>query len=619
MPELFNAATYLLDRHVEQGRGDRAAVSGPAGTATYAELLASVEKFGAGLRQLGVRPEERVVMAASDSPQLLAAILAVMRIGAVAVPVNTMLTGHELGELLRDARARVAFCSAVFAAAVAQAAAAAPELREVVLAPAGSGDHDAAADGDETAAAFPPAIGVTSLAEVLARGSRYAEPPRGDTRTSGSSISGSRYAEPPRGADPPGSPRTSGSRISGSRYEMSSPYPTWADSPALWLYTSGTTGTAKGAVHRHANIRYVAETYPREVLGITPDDRCYSVAKLFFAYGLGNSAFFPLAVGGTAILDPARPTPALVAQRLASYRPTLFFAVPSFYAALLAADVPADALRSVRLAVSAGETLPAGIYQRFLDRFRVPILDGIGSTEALHIFVSNRPGSVRPGSSGTPVTGYEVDIRDENGRPVADGFPGDLYLKAPSAALGYWCRTDITRKVFQGEWMRTGDVYVRSADGYYTCLGRSSDMIKAGGIWVSPAEVEARLLEHPGVAQAAVVGLADADGLETPVACVVRTARKQRETGPSEAGPEAEPDDAAQAAELVTFCRAGLAAFKRPRAVLFFESLPSTATGKLRRFAVRKMAAEMLAGGGLLGGEPTGGQPGAVQRGTQRV
>jgi len=573
MPELFNAATYLLDRHVEQGRGDRVAVDGPAGTLTYAELLALVGKLGAGLRELGVRPEERVVMAASDSPQLLAAILAVMRIGAVAVPVNTMLTGHELGELLRDARARVAFCSAEFAAAAAQAAAAAPELRDVVLGPAGSGDHDAAGGGahpGDAAAAFPAGISVTSLAELLARGSRM-----------GPCL----------------------------------PYPTWADSAALWLYTSGTTGTAKGAVHRHANIRYVAQTYPREVLGITSGDRCYSVAKLFFAYGLGNSAFFPLAAGATAILDPARPAPALVAQRLASYQPTLFFAVPSFYTALLAAGVPAGALRSVRLAVSAGETLPAGIYQRFLDRFGVGILDGIGSTEALHIFVSNRPGSVRPGSSGTPVTGYEVDIRDENGRPVADGLPGDLYLKAPSAALGYWCRTDITRKVFQGEWLRTGDVYVRSADGYYTCLGRSTDMIKAGGIWVSPAEVEARLLEHPGVAAAAVVGLADADGLETPVACVVRTARQQHEPGPSGAG----PDEAAQAAELVTFCRAGLAAFKRPRAVLFFESLPTTATGKLRRFAVREMAAEMLAGSGPLGGQLAGGQPGAVRPGTQRV
>ena len=535
MPEPFNACTYLVDRHVAAGGGERVAVTGPAGTLSYAGLLAVVEDLAAGLRELGVRPEERVVMVASDSPHLLAMILAAMRIGAVAVPVNTMLTGRELAELVRDTRARIAFVSAEFAATAAQAAADAPELRDVVLARVPDGvvaDDSATGGATPGAAAFRPGITVTSLDEVTARGSRY----------------GDRSA-----------------------------YPTWADSAALWLYTSGTTGSAKGAVHRHANIRCVAESYPREVLRITADDRCYSVAKLFFAYGLGNSAFFPLAAGATTILDPARPVPELVAERLTAYKPTLFFAVPSFYAAMVAAGLPADTLASARLAASAGETLPAGIYQRFLDRFGVTILDGIGSTEALHIFVSNRKGSVQPGTSGTPVTGYAVDIRDEQGEPVADGVPGHLYLKAPSAALGYWCRTDTTREVFQGEWLQTGDVYVRSADGTYTCLGRSGDMIKAGGIWVSPGEVEERLLEHPGVAQAAVVGLANADGLETPVACVVPA-----------------PDQTPDPAELVAFCRDGLAAFKRPRTVIFVESLPTTATGKVQRFAVRKTAGELL-------------------------
>lgn len=541
MHEPFNACTYLIDRHVEAGRGDQVAVAGPAGQATYAGLRTLVQNVAAGLRGLGVRPEERVLAVASDSPQLLAVLLAAMRIGAVAVPVSTMLTGRELGELLADTRVRVAFVSSEFVAAAAQAATAAPELRDIVLAaaPAGAGSGGRAGGTGGGAPAFPAGISVTSLDEVIA---------------------------------------------SGSRSGHHAPYGTWGDSPALWLYTSGTTGRAKGAVHRHANIRIVAETYPREVLGITAADRCYSVAKLFFAYGLGNSAFFPLSAGATAILDPARPTPALVAERLATYRPTLLFAVPSFYAALLAVGLPRDALASVRLAVSAGETLPPGIYRRFVDRFGVEVLDGIGSTEALHIFVSNRAGSVRPGTSGTPVTGYEVAIRDEQGQPVGDGVPGDLYVRAPSAALGYWCRADVTRQVFQGEWLRTGDVYVRSADGYYSCLGRSSDMIKAGGIWVSPTEVEARLLEHPGVAQAAVVGLADADGLETPIACVVRAAG-QADTGAAVAG----------AAELVAFCREGLAAFKRPREILFVDSLPATATGKLQRFAVREMARELLA------------------------
>ncbi len=536
MPDPLNASTYLVDRHVSEGRGERIAVTGPAGTLTYAGLAARVRHVAAGLRELGVRPEERVVMVASDSPDLLAMILAVMRIGAVAVPVNTMLTGDELAELLHDARARIFFVSGEFAAASAQAAAAAPEVRDVVLGDVPAGLPNVPSGGEPPT--FPPRIRVTRLAEMTASGSRYGD---------------------------------------------HSPYPTWADSPALWLYTSGTTGQAKGAIHRHANIRYVAQAYPRDVLGITANDRCYSVAKLFFAYGLGNSAFFPLAAGATTILDPARPTPQLVAERVSEYRPTLLFAVPSFYSALLAAQLPpgtfAPPSGPVRLAVSAGETLPAGIYRRFRDQFGVEILDGIGSTEALHIFISNRAGLVQPGTSGTPVTGYEAAIRDEEGREVPDGAPGDLYLKAPSAALGYWCRTEVTRKVFQGEWLRTGDVYERSPDGFYTCLGRTTDMIKAGGIWVSPSEVEGRLLEHPGVAQAAVVGLSDAEGLELPVACVVRAPGTPGTTAP----------------ELVGFCREGLAAFKRPRTVLFVESLPTTATGKLRRFAVREIARALLA------------------------
>src|SRR6266571_4086453 len=548
MPELFNASSYLVDRHVDEGRGDRMAVTGPAGTLSYAGLVTQVRHVAAGLRELGVRPEERVVMVASDNPELLVMILAVMRIGAVAVPVNTMLTGGELAELLQDARVRVAFVSGEFAAAAAAAAAAAPELRNVVIAAAPAGLPDAADRHD--LAVFPPQISVATLAEVTASGSRYGD---------------------------------------------QSVYPTWGDSPALWLYTSGTTGRAKGAMHRHANIRHVAETYPREVLAMAAGDRCYSVAKLFFAYGLGNSAFFPLSAGATTILDPARLTPQRVAERVAAYQPTLLFAVPSFYAALLAAQLPPATFAPVRLAVSAGETLPGGIYQRFRDHFRVEILDGIGSTEALHIFISNRPGLVRPSSSGTPVAGYQAAIRNEHGQPVADGVPGDLYLKAPSAAIGYWCRTDTTRQVFQGEWLRTGDVYERSADGYYTCLGRTSDMIKAGGIWVSPAEVEARLLEHPGVAQAAVVGLPDAEGLEMPVACVVRSPAgsgisSSGISSDDSSGISAGINSGISAVELIAFCREGLAAFKRPRMIFFVESLPTTATGKLRRFAVREKA-----------------------------
>jgi benzoate-CoA ligase family protein len=506
---VFNACTYLVDRHVEAGRGDRIAVTGPGGTLTYTGLLARVRRVASGLRDLGVRPEERVLIYMADGPDMLALILGVMRMGAVPVPVSTMMTAQDLTESLRDSRARVLAAGAEFAPAAEEAARSAPELTALLL-------------GGDT----PP------------RPPAWAEGHRLDTVIGGDG----------RG----------------------DPYPTSPDSAALWLYTSGTTGLPKAAVHRHASIRSVAETYGAQVLGIRPDDRCLSVPKLFFAYGIGNSCFFPLSAGASAVLEPARPTPAVVAERLVSERPTLFFGVPTFYAALLAADLPADTFASVRRAVSAGEPLPAPICRRFADRFGVEILDGIGSTEALHIFVSNRPGQVRPGTTGVPVPGYDVRVVDDEGADVTPGTPGHLLVRGDSIATGYWCRTDVTRRVFQGEWLRTGDTYVADEDGCFRFLGRSDDMIKVGGIWVSPSEVEARLLEHPAVAQAVVVAAPDGDGLDKPIAGIVR----------------AEGADVT-AEEIIAFCRQGLAAFKRPRAVFFLASLPTTATGKVRRYVVR--------------------------------
>jgi benzoate-CoA ligase family protein len=354
-------------------------------------------------------------------------------------------------------------------------------------------------------------------------------------------------------------------------------YPTWPDSPGFWLYTSGTTGVPKAAMHRHGSIRFVAEHYGAQVLGITAEDRCFSVAKLFFAYGLGNSALFPLSVGATTVLEPGRPTPDLVADVLRKHQPTLFFGVPTFYAALLAADLPADTFASVRLCASAGEPLPAELYKRFTSTFGVDIIDGIGSTEALHIFLSNTPGQVRAGTTGRPVPGYELRLVDDEDRPVPVGTPGNLQLRGGSLTTGYWCRTETTRDAFLGEWMRTGDTYVVDENGFYSCLGRSNDMIKAGGIWVSPAEVEACLLAQPGVAQAAVVAVPDADGLDKPVACVV-----------------AAKDAVLDPETLIAACRGSLASFKRPRHVLVVDELPLTATGKIRRFQVRELARELL-------------------------
>jgi benzoate-CoA ligase family protein len=517
MPESFNASRYLVDRQLELGHGDRVAVTGPGGTLTYAQLAAEVERAAAGLRAAGVRPEERVVLFAADGPELLVALLAGMRIGAVPVPVSTMYNGEELGVLLRDSRARVLMVSPQFAAAASEGLPAAPEVTAVIL--TGGAQVD-----------VPAGVRPIPWDELLGAGKD------GD------------------------------------------PYDTWDESPAFWLYTSGTTGTPKAAMHRHGSVRYVAETYGAEVLGITAQDRCFSVAKLFFAYGLGNSGFFPLSAGAATVLDPARPTPDTVVRRLREDEPTLFFAVPTFYAALLAADLPPDTFSSVRLAASAGEALPADLYRRFTERFGVEVIDGIGSTEALHIFLSNRPGRVRPGTSGVPVPGYEVRVVDEKGDDVPPGVPGDLLVRGASLTTGYWCRTDTTRRAFHDDWLRTGDKYVVDEDGYHTCLGRSNDMIKAGGIWVSPAELEGVLIEHPSVGEVVVVAVPDENGLDKPVACVVPAP-----------GATVDPD------ELIALCRERLAAFKRPRQVLLIDAIPKTATGKLRRFAVREVARRRLA------------------------
>ncbi|NUR05395.1 MAG: benzoate-CoA ligase family protein [Nocardioidaceae bacterium] len=502
----FNAADYLVSRHVAEGRGDRTAVVASE-TLSYADLDERVGAVAAGLRGLGLRRDDRVLLVMSDEVPMLTGILGAFRAGFVAVPVSTMLTGKELGGIVADSGARAVIATPEFLEAVGQALAQAPDVEHLVV--AGGGEVP-----------VPDGVAVHGWADLTGGG--------GDPS----------YAD------------------------------TVDDSWALWLYTSGTTGLPKAAMHRHANIRHVCETYGAQVLGITPDDVTFSVAKLFFAYGIGNSMFFPFSVGAATVLEPRRPTPDVVRERLAEARPTLFFGVPTFYAALTASDLPDDAFASVRLCASAGEPLPAPLQNRFTGRFGVEILDGIGSTEALHIFLSNRPGDVHPGTTGLPVPGYDVQLRGDDGAPVPDGEPGALHVRGESIALGYWHRTDASRQVFQGEWLKTGDTYVRSGEGYYTCLGRNSDMLKAGGIWVSPAEVESRLLEHPAVREAAVVGVADADGLDKPVAVVV--------TG-------ADVDEAS----LVAWCRDGLAHFKSPRRVVFVSELPKTATGKLQRFKVR--------------------------------
>ncbi len=516
--ERFNACEYLLDRRVEAGAGARLALTGPAGDLTYAQLLDKVQRTASALKQLGLESEQRIAMFMADSPEFVAVYLAAMRIGAVPVPVSTMLHADGLAELLLDSRARLLAVSprAVsprLGELAAEAAVLAPELRAVI-------------DPEQLAAAAPdPAI-----------------------------------------------------------------YPTTTDFPAFWLYTSGTTGTPKAAMHRHASIQVVCDTYGAQVLGIRADDRCLSAAKAFFAYGLGNSLLFPLSVGACAILEPAPSRPDLLAERAREYGATLFFAGPTFFAGMLRAGLPPGALTTagVRLATSAGEALPAALYERWTSHFGVDILDGIGMTEMLHIFLSNRPGQVRPGTTGVAVPGYDLRILDEEGAAaegpgqvsaeVPPGEPGTLFVRGDSTATGYWSRFAASRMMFQGEWLRTGDTYIQDADGYYTCLGRTGDMLKPSGVWVSPAEVESRLLAHDSVAQAIVVAGLDGDGLEKTVAYVVL-----------------ERDATVTEVELIEFCRAGLPAVKRPRRVVFVDSYPATATGKVRRVELRDMATKLLA------------------------
>ncbi|MDB5730286.1 MAG: benzoate-CoA ligase family, partial [Variovorax sp.] len=342
---------------------------------------------------------------------------------------------------------------------------------------------------------------------------------------------------------------------------------------AFWLYSSGSTGRPKGTVHSHGNLWWTAELYGRPVLGLTEDDVCFSAAKLYFAYGLGNALTFPLSVGATVVLMAERPTPEATFKRwTGAVRPTVFFGAPTGFAGMLASPaLPAREAVALRMCSSAGEALPGELAQRFKQHFGCDIVDGIGSTEMLHIFLSNRPGDIRYGTTGRPVEGYQIELRGEDGQPVADGEVGDLYIKGPSAALMYWAEPEKTSATFQDGWTKSGDKYSRDADGYYTYAGRSDDMLKVSGIYVSPFEVESTLMLHPAVLEAAVIGTQDAEGLTKTKAYVVRKA-----------------GESVDADALKAFVKERLAPYKYPRSIEFVDELPKTATGKIQRFRLRE-------------------------------
>jgi benzoate-CoA ligase family protein len=507
---LHNAAGWLVDRHVNEGRGDRVAVRCEGMSTTYEKLLAEMWRVQRALRQLEVAEGDRVALVINDELAFPAWFLGSQRSGVVPIPLSTMLNGSELASIIADSGARTLVVSAVQRPALAEIVSGASEISNVVV----IGDDETSADS----------------------GNVHVQESGSFTET----------GEMPIAA-------------------------TTEDSAAFWLYSSGTTGMPKGVIHPHGNPRATADTYATNVLEITEDDRFLSVAKLFFAYGLGNSLTFPFSVGATAILNPRPPAPTTMLDLIVAERPTLFFASPGFVAALLDVNAPADAFSTVRATITAGESLPANVQTRFAELTGHPVLDGIGSTELLHIFISNTLDQQTPGSSGRTVPGYVAEIRDQNDQVITEAdTPGYLHVQGPTAATGYWQRDEATAAAFRDGWVRTGDVYTRSADDHWTFLGRNNDMIKAGGIWVSPAEVESVLIEHPDVLEAAVVGSRNDVGLETIVAFVIPASGSQPDT------------DALQ-----QHCRDRMASFKRPREIIIVDELPKTATGKIKRFALR--------------------------------
>jgi len=514
LPERLNAAAVFVDVHMAEGRGPKPAILCGDRTVTYQNLYEGVNRFGNAIRELGVRIEERVAILLPDTPEWAFAFFGAMKTGAVAVPMNTILLPKDYEYLLGDSRARVLVVAPELL----------PKINEV---------RDR----------------LRYLEHVLVTG----EAPPGDLALDD---------------------------VLGAASPELEPEDTSKDDAAFWLYSSGTTGFPKGAIHLHHDMIVEADLYARQTIGIREPDVSFSVAKLFFAYGLGNGLYFSLRVGGTTVLLPGRPTPDAAFDVIDRHQPTVFYSVPTSYAAMLhlAEKTKRESLGRVRMCVSAGEPLPKHLFDKWRERFGVEILDGIGSTEILHIFISNRPGQARPGSTGQVVPGYEAKIMDDEGKELGPREVGTLFIKGDSIAMAYWNKHEQSKDTFRGEWINTHDKFLVDEDGYYWYAGRTDDMMKVSGQAVWPTDVEALLQEHPAVLESGVAGTADPDGLIKPVAYVVLKDSQQ-------ASPEL-------ARELQDFIKKRTAPHKYPRAVIFVESLPKTATGKIQRFKLRERAAE---------------------------
>ena len=536
LPREYNAALEFIDANLARGRGEKVAFIDAAGRHTYAGLAERVNRAGNALRALGAGMETRVLMCMLDDVDFPAVFWGAIKAGCVPIPVNTLLTPDDYAHLLRDSRARIVVVSEALLDRFAPALEDQPHVERVVV--AGGAAHGGAA---------PAGAGSSSARPRTAAG------------TGAGAVDDFRLADLLAAASP---------RLDAA--------PTTCDDVAFWLYTSGSTGVPKGSMHLHRDLVTTAEHYGVATLGIREDDLVYSAAKLFFAYGLGNAMTFPFHVGATTVVLAGRPTPDAVAALLREHRPTIFYGVPTLYGAMLAqpSGGPEDGASRLRLAVSAGEALPAEIGAAWEERFGAPILDGLGSTEMLHIFLSNRPGDVRYGTSGKAVPGYRLKVVTEAGEPAAPGEIGELWVSGGSSAVAYWNQRGKSLTTFHGPWTRTGDKYVVDEEGYHHYRGRTDDMLKVGGQWVSPFEVESALLGHEAVLEAAVVAAEDERGLVKPKAVVV----------PRE-GVEA---DAALAAALQEFVKDRLAPFKYPRWIEFAGELPKTATGKIQRFKLRR-------------------------------
>ena len=512
IPERMNAASVFVDRHIAEGRGEKAAILCEDETVTYTQLQEGVNRVGNALLDLGVRMEERVAILMPDNPECVYAFFGAMKIGAVAIPINTLLMAKDYEYLLNDCRARVLIIHSSLIERISEIRGELCYIEHLIVA------------GDPCDRAF-------LLKDIMAAASPELEA-----------------------------------------------VDTSKDDAAFWLYSSGTTGFPKGTIHLHHDMTVEAELYAEKTIGLREDDVSFSIAKLFFAYGLGNGLYFPLWVGATTVLLPGRPLPKTVYEIIDRYEPTVYYGVPTNYAGMLdrAEKDGRTSIGRVRMCVSAGEPLPKPLFEKWLDRYGVEIYDGIGSTEILHIFISNRPGAVKAGSTGQIVEGYEARILDEEGKEVPVGEVGMLMIKGDSIANGYWNKHEQTKKTFQGLWINTHDKFSLDEDGYFWYAGRTDDMMKVGGQTVWPTDVEAILLGHPAVLESGVVGVPDADGLIKPRAYVVL---KDGFAGSDEI-----------VKELQNHVKQNASPYKYPRTVVFVEDLPKTATGKIQRYKLRQQA-----------------------------